>query len=75
MNRYAWWKYLIIAVALFVGFVYTLPNFFGEAPAVQLSSGKATIKLDASAVATVESALKQAGVTADFVEFDSGFGD
>ncbi len=72
MNRYAWWKYLIIAVALFVGFVYTLPNFFGEAPAVQLSSGKATIKLDASAVATVESALKQAGVTADFVEFDGG---
>ena len=72
MNRYAWWKYLIIAVALFVGFVYTLPNFFGEAPAVQLSSGKATIKLDASAVATVESALKQAGVTADFIEFDNG---
>ena len=72
MNRYAWWKYLIIAVALFVGFVYTLPNFFGEAPAVQLSSGKATIKLDSSAVATVESALKAAGVTPDFVEFDNG---
>ncbi|RRS04923.1 protein translocase subunit SecD [Aquabacterium soli] len=72
MNRYAWWKYLIIAVALFVGFVYTLPNFFGEAPAVQLSSGKATVKLDASAVGTVESALKQAGITADFVEFDNG---
>ena len=72
MNRYAWWKYLIIAVALFVGLVYTLPNFFGEAPAVQLSSGKATVKLDAGAVATVESALKEAGVTADFVEFDNG---
>ena len=72
MNRYAWWKYLIIAAALFLGFVYTLPNFFGEAPAVQLSSGKATVKLDAGAVATVESALKAAGVTADFVEFDNG---
>ncbi len=80
MNRYSWWKYLIIAVALFVGLVYTLPNFFGEAPAVQLSSGKATLKLTPSAVADVEKALKAAGVTADFVEFDGNsvkarFGD
>ncbi|AWI52271.1 protein translocase subunit SecD [Aquabacterium olei] len=70
MNRYPWWKYLIIAVALLVGLIYTLPNFFGEAPAVQLSSGKATLKLDRSAVARVEAALKQAGIQADFVEFD-----
>lgn len=70
MNRYPWWKYLIIAVALLVGLIYTLPNFFGEAPAVQLSSGKATLKLDSSAVARVEAALKQAGIQADFVEFD-----
>ena len=70
MNRYPWWKYLIIAVALLVGLIYTLPNFFGEAPAVQLSSGKATLKLDSSAVARVEAALQQAGIQADFVEFD-----
>ncbi|RTL32848.1 MAG: protein translocase subunit SecD [Burkholderiales bacterium] len=70
MNRYAWWKYLIIAVALFIGLIYTLPNFFGEAPAVQLSSGKATVKLNAESVGKVESALKDAGVAADFVEFD-----
>ncbi|MDE2593628.1 MAG: protein translocase subunit SecD [Burkholderiales bacterium] len=70
MNRYPWWKFLIIAVALFIGLIYTLPNFFGEAPAVQLSSGKATVKLNSDAVAQVESALKQAGITADFVEFE-----
>jgi len=70
MNRYPWWKYLIIAVALLVGLVYTLPNFFGEAPAVQLSSGKATIKLSADDVARVETVLKEAGVTSDFVELD-----
>ncbi len=70
MNRYPWWKFLIIAVALFIGLIYTLPNFFGEAPAVQLSSGKATVKLNADAVAQVEAALKQAGITADFVEFE-----
>ena len=80
MNRYSWWKYLIIAIALFVGLVYTLPNFFGEAPAVQLSSGKATVKLGSDAVAQVEQALAAGGVKADFVEFDGNsvrarFGD
>ena len=70
MNRYAWWKYLLIAVALLVGFVYTLPNFFGEAPAVQLSSGKATVKVHGDDVPRVESALEAAGIKADFVEFE-----
>ena len=47
MNRYPLWKYAILVVAMLVGLIYTLPNFFGEAPAVQVSSGKATLKLDA----------------------------
>ena len=38
MNRYPWWKYTILALALLVGLLYTLPNLFGEAPAVQVSS-------------------------------------
>ena len=42
MNRYPLWKYAIMAIALLVGLLYTLPNFFGEAPAVQVSSAKAT---------------------------------
>ncbi|RZL08293.1 MAG: protein translocase subunit SecD, partial [Rubrivivax sp.] len=72
MNRYAWWKYLIIAAALLVGIVYTLPNFFGEAPAVQLSSGKSTVKIGPDTVPRVEAVLKEAGITPDFVEFDNG---
>jgi preprotein translocase subunit SecD len=70
MNRYPWWKYLIIAVALLIGLIYTLPNFFGEAPAVQITSGKATVKLTQDAVDQVKDALKTAGVTSDLVEFD-----
>ena len=46
MNRYPLWKYVIVAFALMIGFIYTLPNFFGESPAVQVSSAKATIKVD-----------------------------
>ncbi|MBC7514705.1 MAG: hypothetical protein H7234_09770, partial [Herminiimonas sp.] len=43
MNRYPLWKYLIIVLALIFGVIYTVPNFFGESPAVQISSGKATL--------------------------------
>jgi preprotein translocase subunit YajC len=46
MNRYPVWKYAIIVIALVVGALYTLPNFFGEAPAVQVSAGKATARVD-----------------------------
>ena len=70
MNRYPLWKYLLLAFALLVGLLYTLPNFFGEAPAVQVSSGKATLKLDASIVPRIEAALRAAGIQADFVQFE-----
>ena len=48
MNRYPVWKYAIIVVALLVGIIYTLPNFFGEAPAVQVASVKATVAVDSA---------------------------
>ena len=70
MNRYPWWMYAIIVVALLVGALYTVPNFFGEAPAVQVSSGKATLKLDNSMAPRVEQILRQAGVQPDFVQFE-----
>lgn len=70
MNRYPWWKYAILAIAVVVGLLYTLPNFFGEAPAVQVSSGKATVKVDASVVGRVEQVLQQAGISPDFVQID-----
>ncbi len=70
MNRYPWWKYAILAVALLIGLLYTLPNFYGEAPAVQVSSGKATIKVDAAVTARVAQALQQAGITPDFVQLE-----
>src|SRR5438477_11780340 len=62
MNRYTLWKYVVIAVALVVGIVYTLPNFFPESPAVQVSSSKGAVKVDASALQAVEAALKAAGI-------------
>ncbi len=70
MNRYPVWKYAIIALALAFGLLYTLPNFFGEAPAVQVSSGKATVKIEQAMLGRVEAALKAAGVESTGLFFD-----
>ena len=43
MNRFPTWKYALIALAIVAAFLYTLPNFFGESPAVQVASGKSNV--------------------------------
>ena len=70
MNRYPLWKNATVLVALVFGLLYTLPNFFGEAPAVQVASVKATHKIDAKLLGTVEDVLKGAGVSARGVVLD-----
>ena len=62
MNRYPPWKYALIVVALLIGVLYTVPNFFPEVPAVQVSTSKATTKVDAAVLTTVEDALKAASI-------------
>ena len=71
MNRYPLWKYVVMAVALAIGLLYTLPNFYGEAPAVQVLSGKATIRLDSSTLTEVESALAADNIKPDDITFDN----
>jgi preprotein translocase subunit SecD len=70
MNRYPAWKYAIIVVALLIAALYTLPNFFGEAPAVQVSSVKSTTKVDTTTMAKVEQALKDAGIAAEAITLE-----
>ena len=70
MNRYPVWKYVVIAVALLVAILYTLPNLFGEAPAVQVSSSKSSVKVDSTTVTRVAQALKDANLQAEAVTFD-----
>lgn len=71
MNRYPLWKNILVLVALMLGFIYTLPNFFGEAPAVQVTSVKATIKVGDGLLAKVEETLKTAGITPTGVMLDN----
>ena len=62
MNRFPLWKNATVLIALVLGFLYTLPNFFGEAPAVQVASVKSTHKVDARLMGQVEASLKAAAV-------------
>ena len=70
MNRYPVWKYAIILIALVVGALYALPNFFGESPAVQVSGAKPLIKVNSGTQLQVEAALKAAAINADLVTLD-----
>ena len=70
MNRYPLWKYILIVAALLVAFIYTLPNFFGDVPAVQVMPLRSTEKVDAVLLQRVEAALKTAGVTSTGVSLD-----
>ena len=62
MNRYPFWRYALIGLALIFSLIYTLPNFYGESPAVQISSQKATIKVDAATESQALAALDKAGI-------------
>ncbi|MRW94697.1 protein translocase subunit SecD [Duganella sp. FT80W] len=70
MNRYPVWKYILIAVAILLGALYTVPNLFGQSPAVQVTSGKSTVKMSADMSAKVEQVLAQAGIANNGLTFD-----
>ncbi len=63
MNRYPLWKYITVLAALVIGLLYTLPNFFGESPAVQVAGAKSTVKVDNNVLARVEDILKRSNIT------------
>ncbi|SFN81823.1 preprotein translocase subunit SecD [Nitrosospira briensis] len=72
MNRYPSWKYVIIAVSILLGLIYTLPNFFGESPAVQISPLRTTAKADTALLQRVEDALKQANLATTGMFLEEG---
>ncbi len=72
MNRYALWKYIVIGIVLLIAALYTLPNFYGESPAVQVSSGKSTVKIDETVLSRVEKALADAKIEPNGVFYEQG---
>jgi len=70
MNRYPLWKYVLILLVLCMGVLYTVPNFFGESPAVQISSAKATLKLGPDTVSRARAALEKSGVQVETIFYE-----
>ena len=70
MNRYPAWKFVLMVLAVLVGLLYTVPNLYGSAPAVQVSSASLTAKVNSDTATQVEQSLKAAGIAADYVSFD-----
>jgi preprotein translocase subunit SecD len=70
MNRYPLWKYLLILFALLAGLIYTLPNFYGESPAVQVSPLRTNLKADEALSGQVSRILSESGLAPDMVTLD-----
>jgi preprotein translocase subunit SecD len=71
VNRFPTWKYVLIAVVVLTAFLYTVPNFFGESPAVQVSSAKSTVKVDTALLARVEEILKKEAIPYSGAQVDA----
>lgn len=71
MNRYPLWKYLLIAAVIVIGLLYTIPNFFGESPAVQVSPAKTSLKADNELLKKVENTLQLANVPFNGIYLDA----
>ena len=71
MNHYPLWKYLIIVALLVTGLVYTLPNFYGESPAVQVMPLRSHLKVDTALLKRVEDALKSAQINTEVLSQDA----
>ena len=61
MNRFPLWKNLLVLVTLVIGLLYSLPNFYGMSPAVQVSATRTT-HIDETSVTRVKRALEQAKI-------------
>jgi preprotein translocase subunit SecD len=70
MNRFPLWKYILIGIVLVVSFIYTLPNFYGEVPAVQVSPVKSTEKADEALLRQAQAAVQAAAVKSDSAFID-----
>ncbi len=71
MNRYPMWKNILVAIMILIGLIYTIPNFFGESPAVQITPAKSTTKLDPALLGQVENVFKQEKIQYDGIYLDA----
>lgn len=62
MNRYPLWKYILVVITILVACLYTIPNFFGETPAVQVSTNRQSLNVE-SLQQPIANALQSNGIS------------
>jgi len=72
MNRYSSWKYTFILIVIAVGILYSLPNLYGSAPAVQISASSASAEISELTELQVSIALDDADIKAVSMELAEG---
>lgn len=70
-NRFPLWKNLLILIVFLIGFIYALPNLFGDDPSVQVSFSNVST-VETAQVQQIEELVKQAGMTIKEVETGNG---
>jgi len=72
LNQYPWWKYLLIGLVMLWGFIFALPNLFGEDPAVQISGAREHIATDAALQDRVVGLLSAENLPHKRMELENG---
>ncbi len=72
-NRYPLWKYLLILAIIILGFIYALPNIYGDYPAVQVTGANAAIQVGENTIAAIKKALREANLSEQKLEQDGAF--
>jgi preprotein translocase subunit SecD len=70
MTKFPLWKYLIILGAVVVGLLYTIPNFYGEVPAVQISSLRSSLVITPETITDITTELKNSNIQTTGEVFD-----
>jgi preprotein translocase subunit SecD len=71
MNRYPLWKNIFVVFMILMGLIYTIPNMFGESPAIQVTPAKSTSKIDPALLAQVEQILQLEKIAYDGIYLDA----
>ena len=71
LNRYPLWKNLMVILVVAIGALYSLPNIYGEDPAVQISGTRGQ-QADTTALTEVQNVLKENNLPTKSIVLENG---
>ena len=74
MNKPESWRLILMFLAIAFGLIFTIPNFYGEAPAIQVSPGKSLIKINSEMTSELEKKMNANGIKFNQTNFSETIG-